>query len=176
MTAFASMLGPRWPLLAFLASAAMLAAAHAFERFGGFEPCSLCLQQREVFWAALALAAATLLVWRVWPRALALRIGAALLALTFLTGAVLAGYHAGVEWKFWPGPSTCSGGGAAGPLSAEAVMAALAETKKVVPCDEAAWRLAGVSMAGYNVLISLALAALSGLAAARAGRMEHAND
>lgn len=151
-----------WPFLALAASAAMLASAHAFQYFG-YQPCLLCLRQREIYWAAIAVAAAVIAARRLWPRkAAAVLIGDVLLGLVFLTGMVVAAYHAGAEWKFWPGPSTCA---AAGSLNAEDLLEALNRPIHPPSCEEAAWRLFGVSMAGYNALISAGLAALSFLAA-----------
>ena len=158
-----------WPALALTASAAMLATAHAFERLGGYAPCLLCLKQREVYWVAggIALAGLALLRTRAGQ---ALRPWLALvLAAAFLFGAGLAAYHAGVEWKWWPGPGACAG---AGGSVADLDMSGLLDgTLRVRPpaCDEAAWRLLGLSMAGWNALVSLGLAGL-GLLAWRNGR------
>ena len=154
----------RWPLFAFAAAAAALLVAHAFETFGGYRPCELCLRQREIYWAALALAGLAMIAVRLWRWPNTARLGDVALGLAFLTGAVVAGYHAGVEWKFWPGPATCSGGGLAG-LSGADIVGALTRRNHAPSCTEAAWRMAGVSMAGYNTLLSLALAGLSFLAA-----------
>jgi disulfide bond formation protein DsbB len=151
----------RWPLFAALASAAMLAIAHAFERFGGLAPCTLCLRQREVYWVALAVGLVGFALAR-WP---AMRRWIALaLAAIFLVGCGVAVYHAGAEWKFWPGPQACASTG--GAVSAGDLMAALGGGVKPPACDEAAWVFLGLSMAGWNALISLVLAGLS-LAAAR---------
>jgi disulfide bond formation protein DsbB len=148
-------------ILAAVASAAMLAAAHAFERFGGLPPCPLCLRQREVYWIALTAALLGLFVLRREadaPRRLPL-----LLAIVFLVGAGVAGFHAGVEWKWWEAPASCAG---AGPASAAAMEALLrGESVRFVRCDEAPWSLFGLSMAGWNALASLGLAALGVLAA-----------
>ena len=77
----------------------------------------------------------------------------------------VAAYHAGVEWKWWPGPASCTGGGA---VNAGQLAAFMNGAKLAVPqCDQAAWRLLGISMAGYNVLLSLALAIGSLFAARR---------
>jgi disulfide bond formation protein DsbB len=154
----AQRLASLWPILAALASAAMLAAAHAFETFGGYAPCALCLRQREVYWAALAVAVAGLILMRLGR--IPARIVCAVLGLVFLVGCGVAAYHAGVEWKWWPGPTTCSG---AGSLTVTGDLSALLEGKRVRPpaCDEAAWRLLGLSMAGYNALISAGLAVAS---------------
>lgn len=145
-----------WPVVAFLASAAMLAAAHAFETFGKLYPCTLCLKQREVFWVAGTVALMALGA-RYSPWAARLRRPFdLLLAAIFLYGAGLAAYHAGVEWKWWPGPTTCTGGASA----AAGDLVAMLKGDKIKPpaCDKAAWIFMGISMAGWNALISLGLA------------------
>ncbi len=145
-----------WPVVAFLASAAMLAAAHAFETFGKLYPCTLCLKQREVFWVAGTVALMALGA-RYSPWAARLRRPFdLLLGAIFLYGAGLAAYHAGVEWKWWPGPTTCTGGASA----AAGDLVAMLKGDKIKPpaCDKAAWIFLGISMAGWNALISLGLA------------------
>jgi len=74
-------------------------------------------------------------------------------------------YHSGIEWHWWPGPQECSG--VIPDLSGGSLLEQLQRTR-VVRCDEAPWRFLGLSLAGYNVLISLALAAIAlwGVAAA----------
>src|SRR5438094_6753873 len=88
----------RWRLCALLASAAMLAIAHAFETFGRLAPCTLCLRQREIYWTAGAVALAGMVIVRLpggprWRQA-----SCWLLALIFLVGAGVAVYQAGAEW------------------------------------------------------------------------------
>jgi disulfide bond formation protein DsbB len=159
-------LSPRsYVILAAAASAAMLAAAHAFERWGGYSPCQLCLRQREVYWIALpaALVGFGLLLRRPDLG----RVVPVLLAAVFLTGFGVAAYHAGVEWKWWPAPATCGGGGTAAAGDLQAMLRG--EPVRYVLCDEAAWVMSGLSMAGWNALASLGLAAL-GLFAAAGGR------
>ncbi len=159
----------RWPLIALIASALMLAAAHAFETFGGLEPCALCLRQREVYWAAMAVAAAALVLGRFREGRSLAPWGAGLLAAIFLLGAGVAAFHAGVEWKWWPGPTTCTTGG--GGVDAASLMAALGgEQVRAPSCDRAAWVFAGLSMAGWNAIASLILAAGSVAAALRGSR------
>ena len=156
----------RWRLCALLASAGMLAVAHAFQTFGGLAPCDLCLRQREVYWAAVAVAAVFMVVVRLPGGPRWRSISDWILAAVFLFGAGLAAYHAGVEWKFWPGPAHCSG--AATAVSVQDLQDLLnGKPVSVVRCDQAAWRLAGLSMAGWNALASLALAGLSVAAALR---------
>ena len=98
-----------WTAFALAASLAMLGAAHAFERFAGLAPCNLCLKQREVYWAAVAIAGAATF-WAVFSRATrgTPRIASFLLAAVFFTGAITAGFHAGGELKWWDLPATCS--------------------------------------------------------------------
>jgi disulfide bond formation protein DsbB len=151
-----------WPILALLISALMLAIAHAFQTFGGLAPCTLCLQQRDVYWTAMAVAAVAVVVALTPARSWAGPLFAILLVGVFTAGAAIAARHAGAEWKWWPGPATCSGGGG---VSASA-LADLMHGAKIAPprCDEASWRFLGLSMAGWNFLISVGLAVLSLLA------------
>jgi len=142
-------LRPRWPVFAFLASAALLAGAHAFERFGGLAPCPMCLDQRERHWAVLAVAATCFAALLFIKRAIAPRIAALALALAFGFAFAAAAHHVAVEqgWMI----ATCeSDASLIGPVTFEGAL----EAPK---CDEIAWSLFGISMAGYNALISLAL-------------------
>lgn len=152
-----------------LTSAALLAGAHMFESFGGLAPCDLCLDQREAHWTGLALAVAGIVAGAAlkWRRAAIATAGACALVYLFSSG--LALYHAGVENHYWPGPATCSGGG---PVNLEGgSLADILSQKPAKPsCSEAAWRMFGVSMAGYNLLISAGLFTLCLAAAAFAAR------
>ncbi len=160
-----------WPLTALVSSALMLAIAHAFEKFGGLAPCTLCLRQREVYWAAMAVAAVALVLRRTPLNARTAALMNLALGLVFLYGAGLAAYHAGVEWKWWPGPTACASGGGGGTTTTADLQAMLGGAKQSAPaCDEAAWVFLGLSMAGWNVLISLKLAVLSVMAALRERR------
>ena len=137
----------RWPLIALGVSLAMLATAHAFERFAFLLPCELCLRQREVYWAAAAMAVTGLILWNIRNNRRFMVAFNVMLGLVFMTGAVVAAYHAGVEWKWWPAPSGCS---------AEAVDVMGLSLDGMM----------GLSMAGWNALVSLALAVMSFIAAA----------
>jgi len=157
-----------WTLYAALASAAMLGAAHAFEQFGGYAPCALCLKQREVYWFALVVAVPASL-WALAFRSKGTpRLAAFLLFAIFTTGAITAGFHAGGELKWWELPATC-GGSKPGAISIEDLTATItgAKTVRAVACDVAAWSFAGISMAGWNAIASALLALLSLLAARR---------
>lgn len=155
-----------WLVTAFAASAAMLAIAHAFETFGGLAPCLLCLKQREVYWAAMAIAAVGF-VLRFSPLHRRLdRLFAVILALCFAYGTFVAVRHAGAEWKWWPGPAACAAN--RGGVSAAEMAALLRGEKLAMPsCEDAAWVFLGLSMAGWNALISLGLVVMSALAALR---------
>ncbi|MDP1737068.1 MAG: disulfide bond formation protein B [Caulobacter sp.] len=166
MKAYLDRLLANWPLVAALVSALMLAIAHAFETFGGLAPCTLCLKAREVYWVALTVGLGLFLAGRFITDDRVRRIGGLLLAVIFLVGVGVAVYHAGAEWKFWPGPQSCAAGGAGVNLDS---LDAILKGAKIKPpaCDEAAWVFLGLSMAGWNGLVSLGLTALSVMAVRR---------
>jgi disulfide bond formation protein DsbB len=159
------LIAEQWPALAFAACAIMLGAAHAFETFGKLAPCLLCLKQREVYWVTGAVALVAVVLSRTAWADRARKPLILLLGVGFLYGAGLAAYHAGAEWKWWPGPAACAAGGAA---SASDLVAMLKGAKIAAPsCDKAVWIFLGLSMAGWNAVISLGLAIASGFAAFR---------
>jgi|SRR5665213_720384 len=137
-----------------VASAAVLGAALLSQYWGGLAPCELCLLQRWPWWVAIAIAAAA---WLIDGR-LALPIPAILLAIVFLTGAGIAFYHVGVEQHWFAGPTACTASGADA-TSVDALRAQLLGTQPVM-CDQVQWSLFGVSLAGWNLLASLAMAGL----------------
>jgi disulfide bond formation protein DsbB len=152
-------LARNWPLVAALAAAAMLAIAHAFETFGHLQPCELCLKQRDVYWLALGLGVAGYVLARLLRRPMVAPMESGILALVFLLSAGVAGYHAGVEWKWWPGPQTCSGSTGVG---AQALASLLSGARITAPrCDQPQWIWLGLSMAGWNTLVSVGLTAAS---------------
>ena len=146
-------------LLATLGSLAMLLGAFAFQHIGGMAPCKLCIWQRWPHGIAIALGVLIYLIPNRWIALLG--------GLVVLGGAAIAFYHAGVELQFWPGPDTCTSGDIS-KLSAEALMAQILATP-VVRCDEVPWSLFGISMAGWNGIISLGIGGIW-LLAFRAGR------
>lgn len=158
-----------WLAVCALAAAAMLAAVHLLERVGGYPPCELCLRQREAVWTVLGVSLAGLALARLAP--VAARVAVVAVAIAFGAGAAVATYHAGVEWRWWPGPATCSGLNR-GLVSASDVAAIFSGAVKVhvVRCDEAAFRIAGLSPAGWNALASTALSLLSLAVLARKDR------
>lgn len=143
-------------LLVALGAAVTLGAAWFFQLVMGLVPCPLCLDQRIAYYAAVPLGL-VLAVMAGRGHGTVARGGLWLLALLMLGNMGLAIYHAGVEWHFWQGPTTCSGGA---PVAVSDILSAL-KTAHVPRCDEAAWRLLGISMAGWNALIALVLALIA---------------
>lgn len=142
-----------------LGGMAAILGAWFFQYALGYLPCELCLQQRIPYYVTIPLAVIVAAgALRDWPQPL-LRGGLVVIALVMLAGAGLGVYHAGVEWKWWAGPSAC--GGTLGELGSAGDLLSRVQTTRVIRCDEAAWRLFGVSLAGWNVLIALALAAIA---------------
>ena len=141
------------------ASAVILAAVWIFQGLG-YAPCELCLTQRYAFYAAVPIALATAFASRSAPSVA--RAGFALLALVFAASTVLAAYHVGVEQHWWAGPTACTGG--PGSLDVNDLVKAL-NSVKVVRCDEVQLRIAGLSLAGWNVVASAVLAVYAALAA-----------
>lgn len=140
----------RYVLLATLGSAAMLLGAYAFQHLGGMAPCKLC-------------------IWQRWPHGTAIIIGLIIMltgearmawigALAALTTSLIGFYHVGVEQGWWEGPTSCTSSGTVN-LSAEELLNQILAAP-LVRCDDIAWQLAGISMAGWNAIISLGLAAI----------------
>jgi disulfide bond formation protein DsbB len=153
-----------WALL--LAVAAILGAL-AFQHMGGILPCELCLKQRYAYYAGVPLLFAALVLLSSGQRRRAALLFLAV-ALMFLANAVLGVYHAGVEWHFWPGLEACTGAQNLS-ISVGGLLNSLPSTT-VIRCDEAAWRLGGISLAGWNVVVSLLVLALSLRAAGESAR------
>ena len=81
-------------------SLAIIIAALGFEHIGGYKPCPLCLMERKAWYIAIPAALLALLLYRL-DKPLLVKLLLAAIALMFLVNAGLAGYHAGVEWKWW---------------------------------------------------------------------------
>ena len=143
-------------------AAATLAGAWFFELAWGLAPCPLCLDQRIPYYIAVPLALLVGFLARDAEREEATRAGFIALAVVLGIGAGIGFYHAGVEWKFWPGPGTCGG---IAPAPSGNILDALKNPPRFVSCEEASWRFLGISLAGYNVLIAGALAWIAARAA-----------
>jgi disulfide bond formation protein DsbB len=145
---------------------AAIFGAYFFQYVIGLPPCPLCLEQRYAYYISIPLAAMILLGLSVGSSPKVMLLAFLAIAVAMLWNAGLGAYHAGVEWHWWPGPQDCSG--AVPNFSTGGSLIDQMNKARVVRCDEAAWRFLGLSLAGYNVLISLTLAviALWGVAAA----------
>jgi disulfide bond formation protein DsbB len=153
-----------YPFVLFLGSGALLLGALGFQYIGGLAPCELCLWQRYPHDAVVVVAAIAIVVA---PRA-ALPWLVALCGVILLAGAAIAAFHVGVEHKWWAGLPSCSGEVDMSKLDPEAMRKLIANPP--ARCDEVAWSLFGISMAGYNFLISVALGLFAFWAALRVRR------
>jgi disulfide bond formation protein DsbB len=138
------------PLVILIASAALVGGALLFQYVGGLQPCELCLYQRWPYYATMVLSTLALAAGRPGISTAV----TALAAFAFLVGAGLAFYHVGVELHWFAGPGACTGAAATGSIEdfRKQLMA-----QQPVRCDEPQWTLFGVSLAGWNLLASLAL-------------------
>jgi disulfide bond formation protein DsbB len=146
-------------LAIFLLSATTLLGAWYFELVLKLPPCPLCLEQRLPYHVVIPLSLLTAIAALVRAPSKLVVVGFLVILITALCGAALGAYHSGVEWRWWPGPADCSG--PIGDFKANGPLLDQLQSVQVVRCDEAAWRFLGLSLAGYNVLISLVLAAFA---------------
>lgn len=143
-----NVLTPRQTLLMiFAGTLAVILGAYAFEYFG-YAPCELCLKQRYAYYAVIPLA----LLMSFMPANIQ-RMGLYVVAAIMLGSMIFGIYHSGVEWKWWPGPNTCTSGTLSGGLPDL--------SKKPVMCDEPAIRIIGLSLAGWNAIISACVASFA---------------
>ena len=140
-----------------LGSFGILAAVFAFEHLMGLAPCPLCLNQRIAFYLAVPLGLLAALSATKKPSLSTISFIA--LTLIFITNSAYGGYHAGIEWGYWPGPASCAGN----TFEVTNIEELILSLEKGAPpsCSEAPWRLFGLSLAGYNMLASLGLALLA---------------
>lgn len=148
--------------LALLGALGAILTALGYQYIGGLEPCHLCYLERIAYYAAIPVLFGSLVALSGGHPAWA-TVGFALVSLAFLANAGLGGYHTGAEWGLWAGPSTCSG--ALRPLDSPADLLKGLKTAHVVRCDQASWWLFGLSMAGWNTVVSIGLWITSFLAA-----------
>jgi disulfide bond formation protein DsbB len=142
----------RFPAAVLAASAAVLGAALLSQYWGGLAPCELCVAQRWPWVAAIAISLLSIL----FGNRPALPWVALLLTVAFAIGCGLAFYHVGVERHWFAGPEACTGTATA----ADTVEALKAHILGQMPtrCDEPAWSLWGISLAGWNLLASIVMA------------------
>lgn len=134
-------------------------AAWASQIWGGLVPCELCLGERVPYYWGLPILALILLLWNRLPLAV-WYIGMLIAGAIFVWSIYLGVFHAGVEWKFWAGPTACTSNGTSLDLSQLSDLNAV----KVVQCDQIQWQFLGISLAGYNALVSLVIVVLIAVA------------
>lgn len=141
--------------IAFLLGFATIAGAWGSQLFGGLVPCELCLGERFPYYWGLPILALVLILWNRIPLAV-WYVAMLIVAAIFVWSVYLGGYHAGVELGYWPGPTACTGTG--GDLNFTDLSSG--DLKPVIPCDKVQFRFLGVTLAGYNTLISALIVVL----------------
>jgi len=157
-----------WPFVALCISGGLLLGAYAFQYIGGLDPCIMCYWQRHAHKGVLAAAGLTVIISffvnsRTWLRGLN-----ALIGLAFLVSLYYAFSHVGVEHGWWEGPAACAVSPEDG-LGGKSLIDVLSEPMEVVQCSDVLWSMFGLSMAGWNALIS-GLAALISFSVALKGK------
>lgn len=147
----------RVPFLLFIAAGVVVGSALLSQYVGGLVPCELCLAERWPYYIIMAL---NLMALIAGNRGLTQAV-LALSGIAFLVSAGLGAYHVGVEQHWIAGPTACTGGGTAGAGSIEDLQKLLLQ-QQPVRCDEVQWSLFGVSLAGWNLVVSLVLLVFTG--------------
>ncbi|PLU00517.1 disulfide bond formation protein B [Sinorhizobium medicae] len=147
-------------LLVTIGMAATVGIALGFEHFGGYIPCALCLLQRDPYYYGIPLGVAAVLTSALKLPSWTTRTLLLIIGILMLIGAGLGVYHAGAEWHFWEGPSTCATT-AQGVSSDVGDLLGDLDAKHAPSCTDAALRVFGLSFAGWNVVASLVLAAIA---------------
>ncbi len=146
-------------LTVFALAAATLIGAWYFQYVLKLAPCPLCLEERLPYHVVIPLSLLLAIAALVRAPRQLVAVGFLAIIVAALCGAALGAYHSGVEWRWWPGPTDCSG--PVTDFTSKGPLLDQLQSIRLVRCDEAAWRFLGLSLAGYNVLISLALAAIA---------------
>ena len=141
--------------IVFVLALATIAGAWGSQLFGGLVPCELCLGERMPYYWGLPLLALILILWNRIPVTV-WYIATLAVAGIFVWSIYLGGYHAGVEYTWWPGPTACTGTG--GDLNFSDLSSG--NIPQVVPCDKVQFRFLGITLAGYNFLISVGIVVL----------------
>ena len=148
-------------LAVFALAAATLLGAWYFQYVLKLPPCPLCLEERLPYVVVIPLSMLMVIAALVRAPAKLLTVGFAAIIVAVLCGAALGTYHAGVEWHWWAGPTDCTG--TLTDLKANGPLINQLNSFNVVRCDDTGWRFLGLSLAGYNALISLAMAAIAAI-------------
>ncbi len=131
----------------FLLSTAVILTALFFQHILKYQPCELCFLQRKPWYFTVSFG--LLMVFFASKGEAWVRHGLLLIGFVLLISAGLGAWHAGIEWKWWPGPASCTGSGGL-------QLGVLPDlNQRVVLCDEAPFRFLGLSFAGWNFVVSL---------------------
>ena len=163
MTMYAD-IGTNQIKMALLVSLGMIASIGlvlGFQHIGGYIPCELCYMQRQPYYYVAMPAGFSALLFALLGRpAVLVRLLLLITLLGLLLTAGIGAYHSGIEWGFWPGPESCGAAVDGITGSAGDLLSSLAATKPP-SCNEAAGRFLGISFAGWNVIVSLIMAAMA---------------
>ena len=143
-------------------SAVILISALVFQYGFGFYPCALCFAQRWPYYFAISLAVLALSLSRDARAGQTIVFVLIIIALVFLGSTALATYHVGVEQQWWEGTKACGGGLRSSGLSLDELRTDLLN-QPIVRCDRPAWTLLGISLAGFNIALSLSLTVITAL-------------
>jgi len=149
----------RWPIGALLISAGLLIGAWIFQYGFGYPPCQMCYWQRHAHKVVIGIAAAAI-VMNITKTG-SPRIWLWLIALALIASFAVAFWHVGVEYKWWEGPKTCMTDVDVKTLNPGDLLSSLDDPVKLPACSDALWHFLGLSMAGWNALISLGAAVLT---------------
>jgi disulfide bond formation protein DsbB len=147
-------------------AAATIAGAFVFQAMG-YVPCELCLKERIPYYAGMTVALLAIISAACGAVRLTQAAFIALIMI-FALSTAFGIYHAGVEWGLWPGPPSCTA--AIGKAASMQEFLHQLNTIKVVRCDAASIRILGLSLAGWNAVISVVLAGIAALGFSRHGR------
>lgn len=145
----------RWGSLTLFVTIAIILGALGFEYLGGYKPCPLCLQQRYAYYVAIPVLFLALILLSAEQHRFALAL-LFFVSMVFLANSAFGVYHAGAEWGFWAPPTTCGGTGEALQGGAGKLLSAL-KNANIVDCGKPALVILGLSLAGWNAIISLCL-------------------
>ena len=152
----------RAALFIITASAVILISALVFQYGFGFYPCALCFAQRWPYYFAISLAVLALSLSRDARAGQTIVVVLIIIALVFLGSTALATYHVGIEQQWWEGTKACGGGLRSSGLSLDELRTDLLN-QPIVRCDRPAWTLFGISLAGFNIALSLSLTVITAL-------------
>jgi disulfide bond formation protein DsbB len=156
-----------WSITAFACALILLGFAHYLQEYQGLNPCHLCYKQRDIYWISVGVSGVAS-VWALFTGAKGPpRVFSFVLFAIFFTGAAIATYHAGAEAHWWQGPQSCTSDGKEVSLDDIAALMSGVSKPKAPQCDQVVWSLWGLSMAGWNAVISFGLAGVSLIASMR---------